>query len=48
VERVLARVHEHMDTAEQHDDITVVAVRPPAIAGDEAAHEERSVDYALV
>jgi serine phosphatase RsbU (regulator of sigma subunit) len=48
VELVLASVHEHMDTAEQHDDITVVAVRPPVTTGEDAAHEERSVDYALI
>lgn len=48
VELVLARVHEHMGTAEQHDDITIVAVRPPVKTGDKTANEEQSVDYATV
>jgi serine phosphatase RsbU (regulator of sigma subunit) len=48
VELVLARVYDHMATAEQHDDITIVAVRPPVTAGDEAANEEQSVGYAVI
>ncbi|HHY49899.1 MAG TPA: SpoIIE family protein phosphatase, partial [Alphaproteobacteria bacterium] len=48
VELVLARVHDFMGTAEQHDDITIVAVRPPVTAGDQPTDEESSVDYALV
>lgn len=32
VEVVLARVQEHMGTNEQHDDITIVAVRPGIVS----------------
>jgi serine phosphatase RsbU (regulator of sigma subunit) len=45
VELVLERVHEHMADAEQHDDITVVAVRPPLAHEHAFADEERSLDY---
>ncbi|HWQ11812.1 MAG TPA: SpoIIE family protein phosphatase [Roseiflexaceae bacterium] len=48
VELVLSRVHEHMGLAEQHDDITIVAVRPPLTSGEQPANEEQSVDYAAV
>jgi serine phosphatase RsbU (regulator of sigma subunit) len=48
VERVLASVHEHMGSAEQHDDITIVAVRPPVTAAEVSASEEHTVDYAVV
>jgi serine phosphatase RsbU (regulator of sigma subunit) len=48
VELVLARVYDHMASAEQHDDITIVAVRPPAPPEEQAANEEQSVDYAVI
>jgi serine phosphatase RsbU (regulator of sigma subunit) len=48
VELVLERVHDHMADAEQHDDITIVAVRPPLSPEETPADEERALDYAAV
>jgi serine phosphatase RsbU (regulator of sigma subunit) len=48
VEVVLDRVHEHMGDREQHDDITIVAVRPsvaPEIVGSE---EDQAITYATI
>ena len=48
VELVLERVQEHMGDTEQHDDITIVAVRP-AIAPDSAGVEEdQTISYATI
>lgn len=48
VELVLDRVQEHMGDMEQHDDITIVAVRP-AIAPDETGvEEEQTISYATI
>lgn len=48
VELVLDQVHAHMGDAEQHDDITIVAVRPVALAADRRLDEERTITYAAV
>src|SRR5262245_55456168 len=48
VELVLDRVQEHMGDREQHDDITIVAVRPsvaPEIVGSD---EDRAISYATI
>jgi len=48
VEVVLERVQEHMGDREQHDDITIVAVRPsiaPEIVGSE---EDQAITYATI
>jgi serine phosphatase RsbU (regulator of sigma subunit) len=48
VDMVLARVQEHIGEAEQHDDITIVAVRPQIWANRAMTHEEQAIDYAAV
>lgn len=49
VEQVLERVQQHMGDAEQHDDITIVAVRP-AITPDKTnlEEEEQTISYATI
>jgi serine phosphatase RsbU (regulator of sigma subunit) len=48
VEMVLARVQDHIGKAEQHDDITIVAVRPQIRSDIARTHEEQAIDYAVV
>lgn len=48
VELVLVRVHEHMGEAEQHDDITIVAVRPLINAVKIPSDEEHAISYAII
>jgi serine phosphatase RsbU (regulator of sigma subunit) len=48
VEVVLARVQEHMGTNEQHDDITIVAVRPGIVSEHDSLPEEQSISYATI
>src|SRR5262249_8648563 len=48
VELVLERVQEHMGETEQHDDITIVAVRPAIPAGAELLDEEHAISYATL
>jgi len=48
VDLVIDRVHDFMDGAEQHDDITLVAVRPLIAVEELALQEEHEVRYATV
>jgi serine phosphatase RsbU (regulator of sigma subunit) len=48
VDVVIDRVQSFMGDTEQHDDITMVAVRPLIAADDVTLHEERMIDYATV
>jgi serine phosphatase RsbU (regulator of sigma subunit) len=48
VELVLARVQEHIGEAEQHDDITIVAIRPTIPAESTLLDEEHAITYAAV
>jgi serine phosphatase RsbU (regulator of sigma subunit) len=48
VELVLDRVHQHMADAEQHDDITIVAVRPTIAPERATLEEEQAISYATV
>jgi serine phosphatase RsbU (regulator of sigma subunit) len=48
VERVLAAVQEHMNGAEQHDDITIVAIRPQIRTSTPQGDKEQAIDYAVI
>jgi serine phosphatase RsbU (regulator of sigma subunit) len=48
VELVLERVQEHMGNMEQHDDITIVAVRPSVAADSGVLDEEQAITYATI
>jgi serine phosphatase RsbU (regulator of sigma subunit) len=48
VELVLERVQEHMGAAEQHDDITIVAVRPAITSDITLLDEEQAITYATL
>ncbi len=48
VELVLERVQEHMGDAEQHDDITIVAVRPATPSDIALLDEEQALTYATL
>jgi serine phosphatase RsbU (regulator of sigma subunit) len=48
VEIVLDHVQQHMGDAEQHDDITIVAVRPSVAPKQEVLEEEQAISYATV
>jgi serine phosphatase RsbU (regulator of sigma subunit) len=48
VELVLERVQEHMGNMEQHDDITIVAVRPAVAPDTTLLDEEQALTYATV
>jgi hypothetical protein len=48
VELVLDRVQDHMGEAEQHDDITIVAVRPAIAPGPEVLEEKQAISYATI
>jgi serine phosphatase RsbU (regulator of sigma subunit) len=48
VERVLSAVQEHMNGAEQHDDITIVAVRPQVRAPSPNGDKGQAIDYAII
>jgi serine phosphatase RsbU (regulator of sigma subunit) len=48
VELVLERVQEHMGDAEQHDDITIVAVRPAIVTDLTLLDEEQAITYATL
>lgn len=48
VELVIERVQEHMAGQEQHDDITIVAVRPRAALESSSYTEEQSISYATI
>lgn len=48
VEMVLDRVQTYMGEAEQHDDITIVAVRPSFVAPEVPMHEKDVIRYATV
>ena len=48
VELVLDRVQHHMADAEQHDDITIVAVRPAILTESPVLEEEQSISYATI
>jgi HAMP domain-containing protein len=48
VELVLERVQEHMGDMEQHDDITIVAVRPAVITEIALLDEEQTITYATL
>jgi serine phosphatase RsbU (regulator of sigma subunit) len=48
VELVLERVQKHMGDMEQHDDITIVAVRPAVAADTRVLDEEQTITYAAI
>jgi serine phosphatase RsbU (regulator of sigma subunit) len=48
VDLVIERVQEFMGDTEQHDDITMVAVRPAIVLDDDALDEEPVISYATV
>jgi serine phosphatase RsbU (regulator of sigma subunit) len=48
VELVLERVQEHMGDMEQHDDITIVAVRPAVAPETGLLDEEQTISYAAI
>jgi serine phosphatase RsbU (regulator of sigma subunit) len=48
VELILAEVYEHMGGAEQHDDITIVAVQPQLAAVTRQTDQEQAIDYATL
>lgn len=48
VELVLVRVQEHMGTADQHDDITIVGIRPHLLSVPEHVEQEQAIDYAVI
>lgn len=48
VELVLKHVQEHIDTAEQHDDITIVAIRPHVLSVNSSTDQEQAIDYAII
>jgi serine phosphatase RsbU (regulator of sigma subunit) len=48
VDLVIERVQAFMGDTEQHDDITMVAVRPAIIVEESTLHEEQDIDYAAV
>jgi serine phosphatase RsbU (regulator of sigma subunit) len=48
VELVLERVQEHMGDTEQHDDITIVAVRPAVTSDIALLDEEQAITYATL
>jgi sigma-B regulation protein RsbU (phosphoserine phosphatase) len=48
VELVLERVQQHMGDREQHDDITIVAVRPAVASEIGRLDEEQAVSYATI
>ncbi|MBK9711971.1 MAG: SpoIIE family protein phosphatase [Kouleothrix sp.] len=48
VELVLDRVQKHMGEAEQHDDITIVAVRPAVASENAVIEEDQSITYATI
>jgi serine phosphatase RsbU (regulator of sigma subunit) len=48
VELVLERVQKHMGDAEQHDDITIVAVRPAITSDIALLDEEQTITYATL
>jgi serine phosphatase RsbU (regulator of sigma subunit) len=48
VETVLDRVHEHMGDREQHDDITIVAVRPSVAPEIVRSEEDQAITYATI
>ena len=48
VELVLERVQQHMADMEQHDDITIVAVRPAMAQHNALLDEEQTIAYATV
>jgi serine phosphatase RsbU (regulator of sigma subunit) len=48
VELVLERVQQHMDDTEQHDDITIVAVRPAFASEDMLLVEDQAITYATL
>jgi len=48
VELVLERVQQHMGDMEQHDDITIVAVRPDIAQHTALLDEEQTITYATV
>ncbi len=47
-ELIINRVHEHMAGAEQHDDITVVVLRPSMTTVDPVSHQEDTADYVVI
>ncbi len=48
VEMVLERVQTHMGDMEQHDDITIVAVRPSIASESGALEEDQTISYATI
>jgi len=48
VETVLDRVHQHMGDREQHDDITIVAVRPSVAPEIVTSEEDQAITYATI
>ncbi|HEX9442416.1 MAG TPA: SpoIIE family protein phosphatase, partial [Roseiflexaceae bacterium] len=46
VELVIERVQQHMGVAEQHDDITIVAVRPAVGSENDILEQEQAISYA--
>jgi serine phosphatase RsbU (regulator of sigma subunit) len=48
VELVLTHVQEHMAGTEQHDDITIVAIRPQFAPVARQAQQEQAIDYAVI
>lgn len=47
-ELILNRVHEHMAGAEQHDDLTVVVLRPVIAATGSVLQQEEATDYVVI
>ncbi|KPV50797.1 hypothetical protein SE17_24855 [Kouleothrix aurantiaca] len=48
VELVLDRVQTHMGDMEQHDDITIVAVRPAVAPDETGVEEDQAISYATI
>jgi serine phosphatase RsbU (regulator of sigma subunit) len=48
VELVLKQVQEHIGTAEQHDDITIVAIHPQILTVTPTTNQEQAIDYAII
>jgi serine phosphatase RsbU (regulator of sigma subunit) len=49
VDRILASVQAHMGSAEQHDDLTIVAIQPQMISvPSSTTDQEQAIDYAII
>jgi len=48
VELVLKHVQEHIGSAEQHDDITIIAIRPQVLTVHPPTDQEQAINYAII